>query len=374
MHVNQVDQVKRVKKTAIIGLGLIGGSIGKCLVEQGFSEQVIGYDANAGVMQEAITRHAVHYVTPRFEDVVCDADLVILATPVGQITDIVLSVSDKFKSGAVITDVGSTKSLIINELTNNLRDDVFFIGGHPMTGSEQAGIEGADHYLFENAVYILTTPARNIPERAVSLVTSMVRCLGAQVVWLDPAEHDMIVACVSHLPHMLAVALVNAVFDVSQWHENVFSFTAGGFRDTTRIASGDINMWFDIIRTNSDKIIQAMEFFEKSFKDLKTCIKSQDFERIRQLLLSAKQTREKIPLKRKGFLTPIYETVIMVQDKPGSLSKVTTLLGDAGINIKDIEVLRIREGYGGTLRLGFANQNDLEKAIEILAQEGYSLR
>lgn len=366
-------QQKRVEKIAIIGLGLIGGSIGKCLVEQEFSQCVVGFDINTAALEEAVRRRAVHCGVSRLEDAVYDADLVILATPVGQVVEVTLSMSDRFKNGAVITDVGSTKSFVTSELAKTLREDVFFIGGHPMTGSEQAGIKWADQYLFENAVYILT-PTSDIPDYALSLVISMVECLGSHVVCLRPEEHDLIVACVSHLPHMLAVSLVNTVAQVSRDIENVFFFTAGGFRDTTRIASGNINMWLDIARTNSDKIVQAITLFDELLHELKACIETEDFEGVRHMLLNAREARERIPSKKKGFLTPIYETVIMLQDKPGAISKVTTLLGDAGINIKDIEVLRVREGYGGTLRIGFAKQRELEEAIQVLGREGYSVR
>lgn len=368
----RVMEVGRTEKTTIIGLGLIGGSIGQCLVEQDFSH-VVGFDINNASMEEAVRRKAVHSVAASLEDAVNGADLVIIATPVGYVINIAIAISEKLKDGAVITDVGSTKGLIVRELARNLRKDVFFVGGHPMTGSEQAGITWADQYLFENAVYILT-PTSDTPEWALSRVISMVECLGAHPVCLNPEEHDLIVASVSHLPHMLAASLVNTVAEVSEDYENVFSFAAGGFRDTTRIASGNVDVWIDIAKTNADGIVQVISLFEDVLKELKECISTRDFERVRDILLKAKQAREKIPLKRKGFLTPIYETVIIIQDKPGAISKVTTLLGDAGINIKDIEVLRVREGYGGTLRLGFAKQSELEKAVQILRGAGYSVR
>jgi prephenate dehydrogenase len=366
-------QAKGVQKVAIIGLGLIGGSIGRSLIEQNFSKRIVGFDINRASLKEAVRCRAIHCEAFELEDAVDDADLVVLATPVGQVAETVLSVCDRLKSGAVITDVGSTKSFITSVLAESLRKDVFFVGGHPMTGSEQAGIEWADQYLFENAVYILT-PTENTPEQALRCVREMVECLGAHVVCLTPEEHDLIVACVSHLPHMLAVSLVNTVAQVSETHQNVLSFTAGGFRDTTRIASGNINMWLDIVRTNPKKIVHAISLFGELLHELKECIETGDLERIRDLMFMAKQTRERIPSNKKGFLTSIYEIVIMLQDKPGAISKVTALLGDAGINIKDIEVLRVREGYGGTLRLGFAAQSELEEAIQILNKEGYSVR
>jgi prephenate dehydrogenase len=170
-------QAKGVQKVAIIGLGLIGGSIGRSLIEQNFSKRIVGFDINRASLKEAVRCRAIHCEAFELEDAVDDADLVVLATPVGQVAETVLSVCDRLKSGAVITDVGSTKSFITSVLAESLRKDVFFVGGHPMTGSEQAGIEWADQYLFENAVsramsIALLTPKQN-PALSAILISNV---------------------------------------------------------------------------------------------------------------------------------------------------------------------------------------------------------
>ncbi len=358
------------KKIAIFGLGVIGGSLGLALSALD-RYHIVGIDRNEQTLQTAIESHAINEGTGDYKKGAADADLVVLAVPVTGIIDIAGRISSLAPPEAVITDVGSTKAGIVSALEELFQGR--YVGGHPMTGSEYAGIRGADQYLFENAVYALTPTART-ETRALSLVERLVQEIGAIPIRLSPEEHDLIVAAVSHQPYLLAVALMNLVATMAPEHPAAMVLAAGGFRDVTRVASGDPEMWIDVFVNNRDLILQTSRRFRELLSGIEDCLDRGDLKALAGQLGRARQERGKIPRAVRGLLPSLSELVVTVPDRPGSLAGITTTLGNRGLNIVDIEILRVREGDGGTVRLAFKTGEEAEAALDALRQQGLTAR
>ncbi|MBE3582481.1 MAG: prephenate dehydrogenase/arogenate dehydrogenase family protein [Thermoanaerobacteraceae bacterium] len=242
-----------------------------------------------------------------------------------------------------------------------------------MTGSERAGIGAADPYLFENAVYVLTpTPRTN--RDALRRLEAVLKALGARILHLSPADHDRIVGAVSHLPHLLAVSLMRVASRLSQEYPELLMFAAGGFRDTTRVAAGNPVMWRDIYLNNSEAVLQVLELWRWEIAVLEDLIRAGEGEGLERALEAARELRAQIPGKQKGLLPALHEIVITVPDKPGIIGFIGQVLGSEGINISDIEILRVREGEGGTIRLGFTDASAAEQALAVLRRHGVTAR
>jgi prephenate dehydrogenase len=244
-----------------------------------------------------------------------------------------------------------------------------FVGGHPMTGSEYAGIKGADRYLFENALYVLTPTPRTDPA-AVAEIKKIVAEVGARNLCLSPHEHDLIVATVSHLPHFLALTLMNYAGKLALSHPETLLLAAGGFRDVTRVASGHPAIWRDIYASNREHLVNTCRQFRELLREMEQYLEQGDFGTLVTIMEEARREREKIPLKIRGFLPAVYEVVVTVPDRPGTIAHVAGILGERGINIIDIEILRVREGDGGTIRLAFAKEAEAELALRALRENG----
>ncbi|MHB8157155.1 MAG: prephenate dehydrogenase/arogenate dehydrogenase family protein, partial [Desulfocucumaceae bacterium] len=248
----------------------------------------------------------------------------------------------------------------------------FFIGGHPMAGSEIEGITGADPYLFENAFYILT-PGEDTPGHCLNSLIKLVEGIGSRPILMEPVEHDLSVAAVSHLPHLVAATLVNCLFDLPG-NEKISILAAGGFRDTTRIAAGSPDMWRDIFITNQTSILKALNSFRDRLDEFQQAIEGQNQQKIYEVLFRAKNLKSGIPAKRKGYLPALWEIVVTVPDRPGVIGEIAIILGGSGINISDIEILRVREGEGGTIRIAFASQKEQDTAALLLSNSGIPVK
>lgn len=356
----------------IVGLGLLGGSIGLALGRTPGANRVVGVDRHEETIAKAVSLGIIDEGTTDVAAGVRDADLVVFATPVRVVPELVRAARGALKPGAVVTDVGSTKAELCRVIPPLLPSDVTYVGGHPMAGSEQTGLDAADPYLFENAVYILT-PTTNA-SGPVQRVLTLVRALGAQAMVMDARRHDRIVAAVSHLPHIVAAALVNAVADAAVDEPHMLALAAGGFRDTTRVASGDPGMWRDICMTNRGPLTEMMERLERALHSFRNAIETAADADLERQLDAAKAVREQLPRHRKGILSAVWELVVQLADQPGAISQVTACLAAKQINIKDIEILRVREGEGGTLRLALESENDLKIALHELNAAGFPAR
>lgn len=360
-------------RIAILGVGLIGGSLGMAVKKDGLAQHVMGFDVSAEILARAQELHAIDDGTLALEHAVKDADLIVLAAPISVNCALAERIRPYVKPHTLVTDVGSTKSQVVTSCQAALGPNITFIGGHPMAGAETAGVDAADPYLLENAVYVLT-PTSDVDSAVVDRLTQFVSRLGAKPVTMDPAEHDLVVAAVSHLPHLAASSLVNTAAAVEEQSPLTLMLAAGGFRDTTRIASGDPRLWRDICFSNKEKLLEVISLFRSMVERMEQDITAEDDMGFLKSLADAKTVRDTIPRKLKGYWPHLDEVVVTIPDRPGTIGQVAALLGVHGINIDDIEILRVREGEGGSLRLGFAAENVSDRAVAILEGAGLMAR
>jgi len=247
------------RRVAIIGVGLIGGSFGLTLRKFSLAEVVVGAGRNPENTHLAVKRGALHQEYKTAAEAVANAELVILSTPVKAIIPTLKEILPYLSPDTIITDAGSTKAEVVRQAESILPPDIFFIGGHPMAGSEQSGIKAANDCLFNKAFYIFTPTEKSSPTALAKLKT-LAKGLGARVVEMSPEKHDCVVAAISHLPHLIAACLVNTLLAFPD-KENFLSLAAGGFKDTTRIAAGSPEMWRDIFLSNQEMVLTAANFF-----------------------------------------------------------------------------------------------------------------
>jgi len=280
--------MKRFNKVTIIGVGLIGGSIGLAIKKKRLAGEVIGVFRRYPTLKKALKHKAVDKGTMSVEEGVRDADLIILATPVHKIVTIAGEAVKYAKGGAIITDVGSTKAWIVNKIESMLSKNrsISFVGSHPMAGSEKNSVEFARRDLLKNAPCIVTRTGRT-DGRSLKRVLNFWKALGAKVKVMSPSEHDRSVSLISHLPHLVAFGLAGAV------PLRDIALAAEGFKDTTRVASSDPELWADIFLTNRKEIAKACGIFEKYYGDILKAVAKGDYKKTVKLLRSAKSKRDK---------------------------------------------------------------------------------
>ncbi|MCK4994170.1 MAG: prephenate dehydrogenase [Candidatus Omnitrophica bacterium] len=274
----------RFKKAVIVGPGLIGGSIGLFLLKSKIASTVIGVARSKETLKKALKKGAISESQLDLEKAIVDADLVIICTPVKAFENIIRKIRTIIKPGSIVFDVGSTKSEIVQQGQKLLPKDVYFVGTHPMAGSEDAGVQNACLDFFKGSICFITN-TKKTQKAAMSKVCELWEKLGAKCVKINPSEHDKIVASISHLPHLISVALVNSVTA-----KNI-KFAAGGFKDTTRIAAGSAEMWHDITLSNRKAILAQIENFEAVLKKMKKSIIARQGKQITRQLQQAREKR-----------------------------------------------------------------------------------
>ena len=357
------------RRVGLIGTGLIGGSLGIRLREWRLVGEVTGYDRNPTALKLALERGAVDRVASSAAEATRGADLIILAVPVLSVAAVVREIAPVVEQGAVVTDAGSTKYGILQQAESLLPPGAYFIGGHPMAGSEESGMEGADPALLENAIYVLT-PGREVPGTVVDRLSNLLEAAGAQPLILDAMNHDRLAAAVSHLPHLAAAALVDCAARMGEG-EMIKTLAAGGFRDTTRVALGNPQIWRDICVSNRWPLLEALASLEGALSQLKGLLERADGEALEAFFSRVRDFRLQVPLRGRGILPELYKVVALVPDSPGVIGRLAGILGEAGINIASIEILHVRELEGGSIRLGFRRRDQQEAALAALRDQGY---
>lgn len=279
--------MKPLNTVAIIGVGLIGGSLGLALRQRALARTVVGIGRTASRLRMAEEIGAVSWVTTDVGQGVADADLIVVCTPVAHVVDYVQQVSCACPPDALITDAGSTKGKICRALAAGLAGGGAFVGSHPLAGSEKSGPEFADPNLFEGCVTVVT-PAGTSAERRVAELESFWQSLGARVLRMSPDEHDWAVAEISHLPHLLASALAAAA------DPQYLMLAAGGWRDTTRVAAGDVELWRQIFSENRRHVLQSLDKFEKVLSEFRQALKGNDPAELMRLLQLGKRNRDSV--------------------------------------------------------------------------------
>lgn len=352
-------------KIAIFGVGLIGGSLALCLKGKN-DYYVVGHSKNAASAEKYVKRGVVDAATTSLREAAEGADFIFLCVPVGNLEEYLEQISRlALKPGCIITDVGSTKGGITRFARTVGLGDAYFIGGHPMAGSERSGVEAASSHLFENAFYVLT-PTEDVPEAAYARLAELLSCTRAQIVRMDAELHDEIVGAVSHLPHIIAAALVNQIAGYNERNNLYEHLAAGGFRDITRIASSEPGIWRDILISNRDVVLRLLKDWQAEIDAFIGLLERSDGPGIEAEFASARAFRGRLPERRKGVLTSLYDIYIDVPDYPGVIGQVTTLLGVHRINLSNIQIIESRADVPGVLRLSFRNEADMERAAEAL--------
>jgi prephenate dehydrogenase len=278
------------RRVAIVGVGLIGGSIGLGLSRRGLADSVVGIGRRADTLASAQEIGAVQETSLELSKGVAGADLVLVCTPVGRIVDDVFAAS-KYLTEALVSDVGSTKAGIVHDVEVQLCPSgmwhrrIRFVGGHPIAGSDQKGITHAREDLFEGRACVLT-PTENTNSVDVERLSELWTALGARVVKMSPNAHDRALAAISHAPHVVAAALAAAT------PANDIPLAAGGWLDTTRIAAGDASLWQQILLANPANVLVAISKFEKKLAALRAAIEQRDADDLEQLLAEAKRVRD----------------------------------------------------------------------------------
>lgn len=334
------------RRVAVVGTGLIGGSVGLALGRRGV--EVVGFDRDPDRLARAEAAGAVGVRAATLEDAVIGADLVVTAVPVGAIAPAVVAALD---AGApLVTDVGSVKAPVVAAV-EAARPELAarFVGGHPMAGSEQDGVEGADPDLFVGATWVLT-PTAATDEAAYTLLRTLVRDLGAEVVAVTPEHHDELVALVSHVPQLAASTLMDVATAREEEHRTLLRLAAGGFRDMTRIAAGHPAIWPDILTANRAAVLGALDAYVGALGTVRALVDRGDRDGLLAVLERARSARRNLPIGA-ALATELVEVRVPVPDRPGVLAEVTTLAGQLGVNVADVEIAHSLEGGAGVVVL-----------------------
>jgi prephenate dehydrogenase len=278
-----------INKITIIGVGLIGGSLAKAIKENNLAKVVFGFGRDLNRLEAAQKANVIDQFSTNLKDAINDSDIVIIATPVGSFKEILNEIKPFLTSKIVISDVGSTKTNIASIVSQTLGDySNYFIPAHPIAGKEKSGFEASEANLFNNRKVIIT-PLETSNPNSISLIQKMWEGTGADVDFMSPESHDELLGMTSHLPHMLAFSLVNYLISKNP---SASIYAAGGFKDFSRIASGDAVMWRDICIQNKDQIISHIKGYQKTLNSLVDAIENENSNELDLLFTSAKKTRD----------------------------------------------------------------------------------
>ena len=357
---------------AMIGLGLIGGSLSLAL-QRNENIHVIGFDRRYQTTDEAYRRSIIDEIAPSVRYAIERADIVIFATPVNTTVKLLREAEHwTFRDGVIVTDTGSTKVPIMEAATPLVEQGVTFIGGHPMAGSHKSGIAAAKELLFENAYYVLT-PYDDNQQRAVETLRDLLQPTKAKVVVLDAYKHDRMTAMVSHFPHVIASSLVDRLAEEKEEEPFVAKLAAGGFRDLTRIASADPKMWRDITLQNRSELLRQVEHWMKAMDNVRDMIERADADEIFAFFERSKKVRDGLPSTfagaTQGALYMTFDLHIDIPDHPGSIAEITKVLADHEISITNIRIVETRTDVYGILVVSFQNTDDRRKARNVLEEE-----
>ncbi|MBI5098633.1 MAG: prephenate dehydrogenase [Nitrospirae bacterium] len=276
------------KHIAIIGVGLIGGSFALALKQQGFKGKITGMGRNKKNLSKAKKLGIIDNYTTEFTEGIKDADLIMLAVPVGQFETIMKNIRRNLKKGAIVTDVGSVKAQIVKKLGPLMPKDVYFVGAHPIAGKECSGVTCASADLYQNARCIIT-PGPDTNNTALKKIINLWKTVGAKTMLMEPEEHDVIFAAVSHLPHVVAYALVNGIIKVD---EAILHHGGKGLRDMTRIAKSPAELWRDICSHNKKNILKSLKMFSSSISNITKLIERSDWKGLEKEFIKAREARQ----------------------------------------------------------------------------------
>lgn len=357
------------KKIGFVGLGLIGGSIAKAIRQYYPDYEIVAFDKNKETLALATQESVIDIACTSIDDNFDNCRYIFLCAPVSYNTAYLKQLKPHIDEHCILTDVGSVKSSIHKEVIA-LDMEANFIGGHPMAGSEKSGFVNSKAMLIENAYYIIT-PTKKIDKQKLEAYTDFVESLKALPVVLGYEEHDYITGAISHLPHIIASALVNFVKDKDGKEEWMKQLAAGGFKDITRIASSSPTMWQHICLKNKDNIVEILDEYIKTLEETKVSIALSDESSLYNFFESSKNYRNSIPGTSSGPIKRMFAVYCDIIDETGGIATIATILAANNINLKNIGIIHNREFEEGVLRIEFYDETSSKKAAELLQKYRY---
>lgn len=367
----------RPKTLTIVGLGLLGASLAEAARKRHPDWTILGVSAERTV-RDALAAHVIDkgFSYAEVREALKECDFGFLCLPIDRILGLFKEWETEplgLKPGAVLSDVGSTKAEICAAARRAFPADTpvagAFVGSHPMAGSEKTGLSARDAHLFENAAWIIC-PDNDADPARVAALEGLVEELGARVLKLAPDRHDALVAQVSHLPQLLATALAATVMARDDADE-ALQVAGPGFRDMTRLAASGFSVWEPILRTNRRNLEHLLAAYRRELEILEEDLLEDGGKRYFE---EANQLRARWSAPRKGFTSAVTEILVDIEDKPGALLRALEALSAAGLNILDLEILKVREGEEGVLMMGFRKPAEAEQALALLASSGHKAR
>ena len=360
-----------VEKIGFIGLGLIGGSIAKTIRRLQPGITLVAYDVDKESLSLALEEHTIDAALGGLDGGFAGCQYIFLCAPVQKNAEFLEKLSEFAGEQCIITDVGSVKSAIHEEIAHTPLAP-YFIGGHPMAGSEKSGYAHATPYLLENAYYIITPSGETSPE-AVGRFQQLVQSLGAIPILLDYKEHDFVTGAVSHLPHILASSLVNLVEGLDGEDGMMKKIAAGGFKDITRIASSSPVMWQQICLANREQVLRLLDAFLEELGRIRGDIAGSSSENLFRFFQNAKDYRDSLPIASSGPLPKIYDVYCDMVDEAGGIATLATILATNQISIKNIGIIHNRDFQEGVLHIEFYEEKSLQEALGLLRKYRYTV-
>lgn len=354
-----------------IGLGLIGGSIAKAIKKNQLAQTIVAYDIDQEALKSACKDGIVDISACSIDESFKSCDLIFLCCPVQINIDAYKALISIVNTHCIVTDVASTKKEIIDAVTQ-LQVPIPFIGGHPMAGSEQFGYIASKAHLFENAYYILT-PTEGTSEAQVQTLYQLIKDIKALPVVIAPLVHDHVTATISHVPHVIAASLVNMVKKLDSKEGYMHTLAAGGFKDITRIASSSPIMWQQICLTNPRNIVDVLNFFKADLEHIIQLIQEGHEKAIYDFFEEARGYRDSFQEKKPGAMLQTFAITVDVEDEPGIIAQIATLLSKHNISIKNIGIINNREYTSGVLEIVFYEEESIHKSIEVLTTKNYTV-
>ncbi len=354
-------------KVAILGVGLIGGSIGRAARSRAGAD-VAGFDLDTGTVAEAVAAGAINRSAATVADACAGAEVVFCATPVGGLVELARAALEHSDEAAVVTDVGSTK----REIVAALGDDERFIGGHPLAGAETAGVANAREDLFDGARWYLT-PTAGSSGLLYDRLQRTISELGARPQAIDPEAHDRLMATVSHLPHVVANALVGqAIAELGRDSERIPVEVGPSFRDTTRVAGSNPAIWGDIFASNREAVAEAIDAVGARLSEAAALIREGDREAVAAWHAGAAEERRRL-LESDLAGGPLRELRVVVANRPGTIAGLALTLGEAGVNIEDMALYPTPDMSSGAVTLWVSGDAEAARATELISGLGHSV-
>lgn len=360
-----------MKTIGFIGLGLIGGSIAKTIRKFHPDYRLIAFDKDRSALSEAVSLNVINGICDIEDEQLYNCDYLFLCAPVEFNVEYMEKIKASLGENCILTDVGSVKN-VIHEKVTELGLEGRFIGGHPMAGSERSGFSNSSDHLLENAYYIIT-PGGEVALEKISDFTELISSLGAIPLVITAEEHDFITAGVSHLPHIVASALVNLVNLLDNDAQYMKMIAAGGFRDITRIASSSPVMWEQICLENQKNISTVLDEFIRMLIQIRCSIDNKEADNIFDMFASSKDYRDSIDIIDNSLIPRSYVLYIDVADEAGAIATIATILATEKVNIKNIGIIHNREFEDGVLKIEFYTDAALEQAKVLLTKRNYKI-